>query len=139
MAGRRSSDFQGAHNRPQGAGRSLLHIATDWPGHFPGVSQIVRLLIERGADPDAPMVGGHAPERPLHWAASSNDVEALNALLDGGANIEGPGAIFTNGTAMSDAVIFAQWNAARQLVDRGAKTTLTDAPKKVLIPEAFVR
>src|SRR5579871_4961788 len=95
---------------PKGVGRSLLHIATDWPGHFPSVSQIITLLIERGADPDAPMVGGNAPERPLHWAASSNDVDALNALLDGGANIEGQGAIFTNGTAMSDAVIFAQWN-----------------------------
>jgi ankyrin repeat protein len=112
---------------PKGASRTLLHIAADWPGHFPNVSQTIGLLIERGADPDAPMVRGNAPERPLHWAASSNDVEALNALLDGGANIESPGAIFTNGTAMSDAVIFAQWNAARRLLDRGAKTTLTES------------
>jgi hypothetical protein len=73
------------------------------------------------------MVGGNAPERPLHWAASSDDVDALNALLDGGANIESPGAIFTNGTATSDAVIFEQWNAARRLLDRGAKTTLTES------------
>ena len=112
---------------PKGASRTLLHIATDWPGHFPRVSQTIGLLIKRGADPDAPMVGGNAPERPLHWAASSNDVDALNALLDGGANIESPGAIFTNGTAMSDAVIFAQWNAARRLLDRGAKTTFTES------------
>jgi ankyrin repeat protein len=90
-----------------------------------GVSR--SLLIERGADPDAPMVGGNAPERPLHWAASCNDVDALDALLDGGADIEGSGAIFTNGAAMSDAVIFAQWNVARRLVDRGAKTTLTES------------
>ncbi len=112
---------------PKGASRTLLHIAADWPGHFPGVSQTIGLLIERGADPDAPMVGGNAPERPLHGAASSNDVNALDALLDGGADIESPGAIFTNGTAMSDAVIFAQWNAARRLLDRGAKTTLTES------------
>jgi ankyrin repeat protein len=111
----------------KGASRTLLHIATDWPGHFPRVSQTVALLIKRGADPDATMVGSNAPERPLHWAASSNDVDALNALLDGGANIESPGAIFTDGTAMSDAVIFAQWNAARRLLDRGAKTTLTES------------
>lgn len=109
------------------AGRTLLHIATDWPGHFPNVAQTIGLLIERGADPDAPMLGGNAPERPLHWAASSNDVNALDALLDGGANIECPGAIFTNGTAMSDAVIFAQWDAARRLLERGAKTTLTQS------------
>jgi len=112
---------------PKGASRTLLHIAADWPGHFPKVSQTIGLLIERGADPNAPMIGGNAPERPLHWAASSNDVDALNALLDGGADIESPGAIFTNGTAMSDAVIFAQWNAARRLLDRGAKTTLTES------------
>jgi hypothetical protein len=54
-------------------------------------------------------------------------VDALDALLDGGADIEGSGAIFTNGAAMSDAVIFAQWNVARRLVDRGAKTTLTES------------
>jgi ankyrin repeat protein len=111
----------------KGAGRTLLHIAADWPGHFPNVAQIIGLLIERGADPDSPMMGGNAPETPLHWAASCNDVDAIDALLDGGANIECPGAIFTNGTAMSDAVIFAQWNAARRLLDRGATTTFTQS------------
>jgi ankyrin repeat protein len=112
---------------PKGASRTLLHIAADWPGHFPSVSKTIGLLIERGADPDAPMLGGNAAERPLHWAASNNDGDALDALLAGGANIECPGAIFTNGTAMSDAVIFAQWNAARRLLDQGAKTTLTES------------
>jgi ankyrin repeat protein len=112
---------------PKGASRTLLHIAADWPGHFPNASQTIALLIERGSDPNAPIIGGNAPETPLHWAASSNDVDALDALLDGGADIESPGAIFTNGTAMSDAVIFAQWEAARRLLDRGAKTTLTES------------
>ena len=111
----------------KGAGRTLLHIAADWPGHFPDVAQTIRLLIEWGADPDSPMMGGNAPETPLHWAASCNDVDAIDALLDGGANIESTGAIFTDGTAMSDAVIFAQWNAARRLLDRGAKTTLVES------------
>ncbi len=108
-------------------GRTLLHIATDWPGHFSHVARTIGLLIERGTDPDAPLLGGNAPETPLHWTASSDDVSALDALLDGGANIECPGAIFTHGTAMSDAVIFAQWNAARRLLERGAKTTLTQS------------
>jgi ankyrin repeat protein len=112
---------------PTAESRTLLHVATDWPGHFPRVSETIALLMERGADADAPMAGGNAPERPLHWAASSNDVAAIDALLDGGADIERAGAIFTNGTAMSDAVIFAQWNAARRLVERGAKTTLTES------------
>jgi ankyrin repeat protein len=108
-------------------GRTLLHTATDWPGHFPNVGQTIGLLIEKGADPDAPIIGAKTQETPLHWAASSNDVDAIDALLDGGANIESAGAIFTNGTAMSDAVIFANWNAARRLLERGAKTTLTQS------------
>jgi len=111
----------------KGVGRTLLHVATDWPGHFPNVAQTIGLLIELGADADAPILGAKIQERPLHGAASSNDVNAIDALLDGGANIECPGAVFTNGTAMSDAVIFAQWNAARRLLERGAKTTLTQS------------
>lgn len=112
---------------PRAESRTLLHVATDWPGHWPRVAETIGLLIAWGADPDAPMMGGNAPERPLHWAASSNDVAAIDALLDGGADLEGPGAIFTDGAAMSDAVIFAQWDAARRLLERGAKTTLTQA------------
>lgn len=111
----------------KGVSRTLLHLAADWPGHFPNVAQTIALLIEQGAYPNAPMQGGNAPETPLHGAASCNDVNAIDALLDGGANIESPGAIFTNGTAMSDAVIFAQWNAARRLLDRGASTTLAQS------------
>jgi ankyrin repeat protein len=112
---------------PRAETRTLLHVATDWPGHFPRVAETIGVLIAFGSDPNVAMTGGNAPERPLHWAASSNDVAAIDALLDGGADIEGPGAIFTNGTAMSDAVIFAQWDAARRLLARGAKTTLTQA------------
>ncbi len=112
---------------PKGTSRTLLHIAVDWPGHFPRVPQTIKLLIDRGADPDTPLVGANAPETPLHGAASCDDVDALDALLDGGARIESPGAIFTNGAAMSDAVIFAQWNAARRLLERGAKTTFTES------------
>ena len=62
--------------------RTLLHVATDWPGHFPRVAETITLLMERGADADAPMEGGNAPERPLHGAASSNDVAAIDGLGD---------------------------------------------------------
>jgi hypothetical protein len=110
----------------KGSGRTLLHIAADWPGHFPNGAQTVAVLIAAGADPNAPMIGPHS-ETPLHWAASSDDVAVLDALLDGGANIEAPGAIFTCGAPMSDAVVFAQWNAARRLLARGARTTIRQA------------
>src|SRR5215472_7190015 len=111
-----------------GCGRSLLHIVADWPGHFPNGARTVAALIAAGADPNPPFTGGRGhSETPLHWAASSDDVAVLDALLDGGADIEAPGAIFTGGTPMSDAVVFAQWNAALRLLERGARTTIWQA------------
>jgi len=106
--------------------RNLLHVATDWPGHFPGVADSIKVLAEFGTDLNAGFGGWHN-EKPLHWAASSDDVSAIDALLEAGADIEAPGSIFYNGTAMADATIFAQWNAAKRLVERGARTTFTEA------------
>src|SRR5206468_5830800 len=110
----------------RGAARTLLHIAADWPGHFPNGAATVGALIAAGADVNAPMIGPHS-ETPLHWAASSDDVAVLDALIAGGADVEAPGAVFTGGTAMSDAVVFAQWRAARRLLQRGARTTIWQA------------
>jgi ankyrin repeat protein len=63
----------------------------------------------------------------LHWAASSNDIEALDALIDAGANIEAEGAVIAGGTPLTDARAFGQWKAAHRLVQLGARTNLTDA------------
>lgn len=106
--------------------RTLLHIATDWPGHFPKGAETVALLIAAGAEVNAPFEGFH-PETPLHWAASSDDVPVLDALLDGGADIEAPGSVIDGGPPLSDAVAFGQWQAAHRLVERGARTTLWQA------------
>ena len=76
---------------PGGMTRTLLHVATDWPGHFPNGPDTVALLAEAGAEVDARFGGGSHDETPLHWAASSDDVEVLDALLDLGADIEAPG------------------------------------------------
>lgn len=111
-------------------GRTLLHIVADWPGHWPEGARTVALLARYGADVNASIPHPQqkeAAETPLHWAASSDDVAVLDALLDAGADIEVPGAIFTGGSPMSDAVVFAQWNAARRLLERGAKTTFWQA------------
>jgi uncharacterized protein len=81
LAGARIGD-----DDPEGMSRTLLHVATDWPGHFPNGAATVALLVEAGADANARFRGPHA-ETPLHWAASSNDVEVLDALLDAGADI----------------------------------------------------
>jgi ankyrin repeat protein len=104
----------------------VLCAATDWPGHFPNVGQTIRVLIDAGADVNARCFGSHS-ETALHWAASSDDIEALNALLDAGADIEASGAIVGGGTPIADAVAFGQWNAARCLLERGAETNLWQA------------
>jgi ankyrin repeat protein len=103
--------------------RSLLHVATDWPGHFPAVKASIAALLDAGADVDARFDGAHA-ETPLHWAASSDDLEALDALLDAGADIEAPGSVIDCGTPLADAVAFGQWRAARRLLERGAQPNL---------------
>jgi ankyrin repeat protein len=103
--------------------RTLLHVATDWPGQFPNVRETIELLVKHGADLNAPFHGSHA-ETPLHWAASSDDLEALDALLDSGADLEAPGAVIGGGTPLADAVAFGQWRAARRLVERGARSTI---------------
>jgi ankyrin repeat protein len=114
--------------------RTLLHVATDWPGHFPQVAAIISTLVEAGADVNAASIGDH-PETPLHWAASSDDIDALDALLDAGADIEATGAVIGGGTALSDATAFGQWRAARRLIERGAHATLGEAATLGLIPQ----
>ncbi len=106
--------------------RTLLHAVTDWPGHFPDGAATVAVLVAAGADVNARFAGRHT-ETPLHWAASCDDVEVLDALLEHGADIEGGGAVIAGGPPLDDAVGFGQWNAARRLVERGARTSLRHA------------
>ena len=103
--------------------RTLLHIATDWPGHFPNGAATAVALIAAGANVNA-LGTGQRPETPLYWAASSDDIAVLNLLVDAGADIEAPGF---SGTALADAVAFGQWQAAHRLVELGARSTLWQA------------
>jgi hypothetical protein len=111
---------------PDGMSRTLLHVVTDWPGHFAAGAETVALLVSAGADVNARFAGPHT-ETPLHWAASSDDVAVLDALLDHGADIEADGAVIAGGTPLADATAFAQWNAARRLVERGAHANIWQA------------
>ena len=101
-------------------------MLTDWPGHFPDAPGKVAALVAAGANVNARFTGPHG-ETPLHWAASSDDIDALDALLDAGAHIEAGGAVIAGGTPIADAVAFGQWNAARRLLERGARTNLWQA------------
>ena len=106
--------------------RTLLHVVTDWPGNVPEAAAKIRALVGAGADVNARFTGPHT-ETPLHWAASSDDVDALDALLDAGADIEADGAVIGGGTPIADAVAFGQWKAARRLLQRGARVNLWQA------------
>jgi uncharacterized protein len=102
----------------KGGWRTPLHAATDWPGYFPAAPATIALLLEAGADPNDD-TGGDRPETPLHWAASTDDVDAAVVLIDHGADLETPGGSI--GTPLDNAVGYACWHVARLLVARGAK------------------
>ena len=111
------------HDTEEDVKRSLLHVATDWPGNFPNVDKIINLLIAGGVGVNIGIKGPNT-ETPLHWAASSNDITAIDALLDGGANMDAQGAVIAGGDPLEDAIGFQNWDAAKRLVERGAKTKL---------------
>jgi ankyrin repeat protein len=112
-----SARIEGARGRS----RTPLHVVADWPGYFPNGPAVVAVLIAAGADPDAPSPGGGQEETPLHWAASSDDVDVADALIDGGADLEALGASIAGGTPLEDAVGYGCWHVARRLVERGAR------------------
>jgi ankyrin repeat protein len=61
-----------------------LHAAAQ-PGHM----EVVRLLLEYGADPNAREAGDHT--YPLHWAAAHGHIEIARALLDADGDVHGIG------------------------------------------------
>ena len=111
----------------KGGSGTPLHAVADWPGYFPNGPQIVSILIDAGSDPNIAVEGSWHSETPLHWAASSDDVEVARALIDGGANIEATGASLGGGTPLDDAVGYGCWQVARLLVERGARTDMGQA------------
>jgi len=132
----------------RGGTRTALHVVTDWPGYFPGGPEVVKLLIDAGADPNALTTGrdsatpGPGSETPLHWAASSDDVDVAVALIDGGADLETPGGSI--GTPLDNAVGYSCWHVARLLVLRGARVEkvwhagalgMLDRLDELLLPE----
>jgi len=100
-------------------GRTALHVVTDWPGYFDHGPLIAHRLLDRGADPNALTEGGGHPETPLHWAASTDDLDVARVLVDRGAEVEVPGGSI--GTPLANAVGYGCWHVARLLVARGAR------------------
>jgi hypothetical protein len=102
----------------EGGWGTPLHAATDWPGYFPAAPDTVAMLLEAGADPNDD-TGGSTPETPLHYAASTDDVDVAVVLIDAGSGLEIPGGSI--GTPLDNAIGYGCWHVARLLVARGAR------------------
>ena len=105
----------------RGGYRTPLHAVTDWPGYFPNGPAVVRLLLAHGADANGGAEGFGRQETPLHWAASSDDVDVAEALIEGGADIEAPGGSIADGSPLDNAVGYGCWRVARLFIQRGAR------------------
>jgi uncharacterized protein len=114
--------------------RTPLHLFADAPGHRPNPAAVVSALAAAGADLDAHAVGMWHHETPLHWAASNDDVELIDALLDAGADIEHPGSSISGGPPAESALGYAQYEALRRLYERGATMNLSRAAALGLKP-----
>jgi uncharacterized protein len=114
--------------------RRALHLYADAPGHRPNAAAIVRALVQAGADVDAHALGTWHHETALHWAASNDDIELIDALLDAGADIEHPGSSIDGGPPAQSALGYAQWSALRRLYERGATIGLSHAAALGLMP-----
>jgi ankyrin repeat protein/uncharacterized glyoxalase superfamily protein PhnB len=104
-----------------------LHHFADAPGHRPNAAAVITALAAAGADLNAHARDTWHHETPLHWAASNDDVELIDALLDAGADIEHPGSSIDGGPPVQSALGYAQWAAARRLWERGAAVGLSHA------------
>ncbi|HVV21316.1 MAG TPA: ankyrin repeat domain-containing protein [Pseudonocardiaceae bacterium] len=104
-----------------------LHLFADAPGHRPHAAAIVAALVTAGADLDAHAVGAGHHETALHWAASNDDVELVDVLVDAGADIEHPGSSIGGGPPSQSALGYGQWAALRRLYERGAVLSLAQA------------
>ena len=86
---------------------------------------IARLLLDRGASPDAAMLDGGTA---LHLASKGGDADMVRLLIERGATVDartGEGL-----TPLHEAVAHNQMSAVRLLLDRGANIALPDEQKK---------
>ncbi len=112
---------------------SLLHAAAKFDQ-----SGIVKLLLERGLD--VGIRGGYDDSTPLHLAAWCNSLNAIDALLDGGADIESVSGERHHNTPCGWAIAAGNIDAVRLLLDRGAQVKdwfLSDAEENLRNPPIF--
>jgi ankyrin repeat protein len=98
-------------------GFTALHLAV-----FGGQEEAVRLLLERGADPNALSTNEAVRVPPLGTAAFVRSVPLARLLLDSGADVNGRGE--GGFTALHSAAQNGDGDLARLLLERGADKSL---------------
>jgi ankyrin repeat protein len=78
------------HVEPPAPGLDYAFACSPWSiAIVSGQPAMVRLLLERGADPNRPLVGGSSPA-PLIYAAGKGDLALAQVLLEAGASPNAP-------------------------------------------------
>jgi ankyrin repeat protein len=95
--------------------------------------EAVRLLLERGANPNAKTKIGWRNEEytALTWAAEKRFTDIVEALLDGGAHVNAKSA--KGKTALMVAVDYGSLETVQALLRRGAKVNDEDAVAKTVL------
>ena len=97
--------------------RTLLHVASEWPGHYPNGAATVAALIDAGADVNASFVGRHSEDTAALGGKQRRRRSARRAAERRRRHRSHWGG-HRHGTPLADAVAFGQWNAARRLIER---------------------
>jgi uncharacterized protein len=99
-----------------GRASTLLHAATDWPGFFPNGPEVVAVLIDAGADPNAPIEG----RTPLDDAVGYGCWQVARLLVERGARVD------------------RLWHAAALgMISRAEELIATEAPTEQDLTDAF--
>lgn len=96
----------------------LLYFVIDWLGYFLSGLVIVWLLIVVGVDFSVLSVDGLL-EMLLHWVVSSDDVDVVIVLIEGGVDIEVCGGLIVGGGLFVNVVGYGCWYVVWLFVECG--------------------
>lgn len=88
---------------------------------YKGQTEIVRLLLEKGADA---AIGDNENSQPIHNAAVAGHVNVLEILLESGVDIDTRDA--NGNTALIFSLIYSQFETTNWLIDKGADLKISN-------------